>query len=247
MAGLAPGKYILQTNNPSNGNMQGSTEVDLANDGQELDLAAAGPAATVKMTVQLRGASELPARLYVGLRDEKGAVGGLSQVNDKGEVVFAGVLPGTYQVVAGSSSKNYSVARMAAEENVTSGHTLSVAAGASLQVTAVLVGGVTTVEGVAQRSGKPASAAMVVLVPDDPEANLELFRRDQSDLDGSFALAQVVPGPYTILAIENGWDLDWAKPAVIESYRQHGQRIVVPEAHKGSLHLSAPVEVQPKL
>jgi hypothetical protein len=247
MAGLAPGKYILQTNNPSNGTMQGSTEVDLANDGQELDLAAAGPAAAVKMTVQLRGASELPARLYVGLRDEKGAVGGLSRVNDKGEVVFSGVLPGTYQVVAGSSGKNYSVARMVAEEDVTSGHTLSVAAGASLQVTAVLVGGVTTVEGLAQRSGKPASAAMVVLVPADPEANLELFRRDQSDLDGSFSLAQVVPGAYTILAIDNGWDLDWAKPAVIESYRQHGQRIVVPEGHKGSLHLSAPVEVQPKL
>ena len=246
MAGLAPGKYILQTINASKGTMLGSTEVDLANDGQELDLAG-GPAATVKMTVQLRGASELPARLYVGLRDEKGAVGGLSQVNDKGEVVFTGVLPGTYQVVAGASSKNYWVARMVAEDNVTSGHTLSVAAGASLQVTAVLVGGVTTVEGVAQRSGKPASAAMVVLVPDDPEANLELFRRDQSDLDGSFALAQVVPGAYTILAIDNGWDLDWAKPAVIESYRQHGQRIVVPEGHKGSLHLSAPVEVQPKL
>jgi len=116
-----------------------------------------------------------------------------------------------------------------------------------LQVTAVLVGGASTVEGVAQRSGKPAPAAMVVLVPDDPEANLELFRRDQSDLDGSFALAQVVPGTYTILAIENGWELDWAKPAIIESYRQHGQKIVVPDGRKGSIHLPAPIEVQPKL
>src|SRR5882672_2557821 len=247
MVGLAPGKYTLQTNNPSNGTIQGSTEIDLANDGQDLDLSAAGPAATVKMTVQLRGATELPPRLFVGLRDEKGTVGGLSQLNDKGEVVFSGVMPGTYQVVAGSSRKNYSVARIASEESVNSGHTLSVAAGASLQVTAVLVGGVTTVEGVAQRSGKPASAAMVVLVPDDPEANLELFRRDQSDLDGTFALAQVVPGTYTVLAIENGWDLDWAKPAVIESYRQHGQKIVVRENAKGPMHLPAPVEVQPKL
>jgi len=247
MVGLAPGKYTLQTNNPSNGTIQGSTEIDLANDGQDLDLSAAGPAATVKMTVQLRGATELPPRLFVGLRDEKGSVGGLSQLNDKGEVVFSGVMPGTYQVVAGSSRKNYSVARVASEENVNSGHTLSVAAGASLQVTAVLVGGVTTVEGVAQRSGKPASAAMVVLVPDDPEANLELFRRDQSDLDGTFALAQVVPGTYTVLAIENGWDLDWAKPAVIESYRQHGQKIVIRENAKGPMHLPAPVEVQPKL
>jgi len=247
MAGLAPGKYILQTNNSSNGTMQGSTEVDLANDGQELDLSAAGPAATVKMTVQLRGATDLPPRLYLGLRDEKGTVGGLSQVNEKGEVVFSGILPGTYQVVAGSSRKSYSVARIASEDGVTAGHSLSIAAGASLQVTAVLVGGASTVEGVAQRSGKPAPAAMVVLVPDDPEANLELFRRDQSDLDGSFALAQVVPGTYTILAIENGWELDWAKPAIIESYRQHGQKIVVPDGRKGSIHLPAPIEVQPKL
>jgi len=38
--GLAPGKYTLQTNNPSNGTIQGSTEIDLANDGQDLDLSA---------------------------------------------------------------------------------------------------------------------------------------------------------------------------------------------------------------
>ncbi len=247
MTGLAAGKYMLQARDSSNGTMQAPADVDLANDGQELDLSANGPTASVKMAVRLRGATELPPRLYLGLRDEKGGVGVLTQVNDKGEVEFSGVLPGTYEVVAGSSRKTYSVARITSEENVTAGHTLSVAAGASLQASAILVDGVTTVEGFAQRLGKPASAAMVVLVPNDPEANLELFRRDQSDLDGSFALAQVVPGTYTILAIENGWDLDWAKPAVIESYRQHGQKIVVREDSKGSMRLSGPVEVQPKL
>jgi hypothetical protein len=56
---------------------------------------------------------------------------------------------------------------------------------------------------------------MVVLVPRNPEANGDLFRRDQSDLDGSFALHKVIPGPYTVCAIENGWDLDWGKPDVL--------------------------------
>jgi Carboxypeptidase regulatory-like domain len=246
MVGLAPGKYLVQTNDSSNGTLEGSAEVNLANNGQEVDLSAAGAGATVKLTVQLRGA-ELPSRLYLGLRDEKGSVGGLSQVGDKGEVVFSGVAAGTYRLVAGSARKSYSVARISSEENEVVGHSLTVAAGASLQATVVLVGGVATVEGVVERGGKAAAAAMVVLVPDDPEANLDLFRRDQSDFDGTFALAQVVPGTYTILAIENGWDLDWAKPAVIESYRRKGQKIVVTEGAKGSVRVSGAVEVQGKL
>jgi hypothetical protein len=199
------------------------------------------------MTVQLQGSAQLPTRLFLGLRDEKGKVGALSEVNDKGEVEFAGVVPGKYDVVAGASRKAYSVSRITSEDVTTPGHTLSVAAGASLPVTVVLVGGVMRVEGFVQKSGKPAAAAMVVLVPNDPESNLELFRRDQSDLDGSFALAGIVPGTYTILAIENGWDLDWAKPAVIESYRRHGQKIVVGENGKGTMRLPGPVEAQPRL
>jgi hypothetical protein len=247
MTGLAGGRYSLQERASTQGAMRGSTDVDLASDGQEFDLSAGAQGASVKMTVRLRGGAELPANLYIALHDEKGRVGAVTEVNDKGEVAFSGVLPGTYEVVAGAiSGKSYSVARIASEEGVTSGHSLSVAAGASLQLSAVLVGGTATVEGVAQRQGKAAAAAMIVLVPDDPAANMELFRRDQSDLDGSFALAQVVPGNYTILAIADGWDLDWAKPAVIESYRQHGQKIVVRESDKNPIHLPAPVEVQAK-
>ena len=32
-----------------------------------------------------------------------------------------------------------------------------------------------------------------------------LIRRDQSDSDGSFALRDVVPGQYTVVAIQDGW------------------------------------------
>ena len=78
------------------------------------------------------------------------------------------------------------------------------------------------------------------------EANRELFRRDQSDQDGTFSLQQVIPGSYTVIAIENGWDLDWGKPAVLAQYIKHGQPITVFSHATGSMQVPGPVEVQPK-
>ena len=60
-------------------------------------------------------------------------------------------------------------------------------------------------------------------MPKNPEADRELFRRDQSDLDGTFLLRNVIPGSYTLLAIENGWDLDWSQPGVIAAYLKRGR------------------------
>jgi len=37
-----------------------------------------------------------------------------------------------------------------------------------------------------------------------------LVRRDQSDSDGIFTLHSVVAGQYTVVAISDGWDLEWA-------------------------------------
>src|SRR6185436_20729955 len=98
-------------------------------------------------------------------------------------------------------------------------------AGAALVVSLRVVGGTADVNGLAQRAGKGAAGAMIVLVPKNPEANRELFRRDQSDLDGTFTFRSVIPGAYTAIAIENGWDLDWSKPAVLLRYAARGQNI----------------------
>ena len=68
---------------------------------------------------------------------------------------------------------------------------------------------------------------MVVLVPQSLEGNVDLFRRDRSDSDGTFSLYQVLPGRYTVVAIENGWDLDWQNPAVLRPYLEHGELIEV--------------------
>ena len=87
---------------------------------------------------------------------------------------------------------------------------------------------------------------MVVLVPKNPEDNRDLFRRDQSDLDGTFALHNVVPGSYTILAIESGWDLDWSQPGVISVYAAHGRSIEVGGQGNRTMNLGDAIEVQSK-
>ena len=147
---------------------------------------------------------------------------------------------------AGSTNKSYSVIRITSEAGDSSGKTLSVPAGAALDITVSLAGGEAAVEGFAKRAGKPAAGAMIVLVPTDPEANHDLFRRDQSDLDGSFTLRSVIPGTYTLIAIEDGWDLDWAKPAVLAAYLKRGQTIKVDDRTRGTLHVPGSVEVQKK-
>jgi hypothetical protein len=133
---------------------------------------------------------------------------------------------------------------MSSESGVIAGHTLNVTAGTSMAITLSLVGGTVNVEGFARRAGKATSGAMVVLVPRNPESNRELFRRDQSDQDGSFLLRSVIPGLYTIVAIENGWDLDWSRPGVIEHYAKQGQTITVSGQTQTTMHLTDQIEVQ---
>jgi len=83
-------------------------------------------------------------------------------------------------------------------------------------------------------------------VPKNPEANRDRFRRDQSDFDGSFSLPNVIPGTYTIVAIENGWDLDWVTPTALAKYVDYGQKVTVDDRSSKTLRLTSAVEVQTK-
>jgi hypothetical protein len=115
---------------------------------------------------------------------------------------------------------------------------------ASLSVSAVK--GTAEIQGVVKRSGKPFAGAFVVLVPGDPDGKRDLFRRDQSDLDGTFVFHDVAPGAYTVVAIENGWDLDWAQPELIAAYAKLGVPVQVANKPAQHLNLSGPVEAQQK-
>jgi len=85
---------------------------------------------------------------------------------------------------------------------------------------------------------------MIVLIPSDVNDNVELFRRDQSDLDGSFLLPNVIPGKYTAMAIENGWELEWGRPEVLAQYLPKGVSVTISSSKRGSVRLSDALIVQ---
>jgi hypothetical protein len=240
---IPPGKYDLRmpqrNNDPSR-----SIEVDISQDNQELDASVGQAGSNISAKVELIGENAPPPQMVFALRNAQHRVVARGEMSSTREVSFTDVVPGNYEVLAGSGIRAYSVVSMIVNGSPVSGRFFTVPAGANLALSLSVVGGAGDVNGVAQRSGKGAAGAMIVLIPKNPEANHDLFRRDQSDLDGTFTFHSLIPGPYTVIAIENGWDLDWSKPAVIAHYGAHGQKLMVGGSQ--TIQLPNPVEIQPK-
>lgn len=244
MAGVAPGRYSVRMPG-SNGQWKEPTEVNIESGG-ELDVSPGRSTSQIKLAVQIEGAATLPSQLQILLRDGKGKTDYGQTVDTKGAADFSDLVAGTYDILAVSSTQRYSVIRIASEAGIVSGHSLNVPAGASLTIALSLVGGSVAVEGFAKRDGKAVSGAMIVLVPKNAEADRDRFRRDESDLDGSFSLNGVIPGSYTVIAIEDGWDLEWSSPAVLAQYLKRGQTIEVGDRSAPALRLADAVVVQAK-
>jgi hypothetical protein len=136
-------------------------------------------------------------------------------LNDAGDFTLQ-VPPGEYQVI--SQIPQTYVARVTSPDTPVKGRLIQVKAGASAKLEIVAGNGYGQVEGAAERDGRPASGVMVLLAPEDAKDNQTLFRRDQSDSDGTFLLSNIIPGRYRLLAIDEGWDLDWADPNVLAAY-----------------------------
>jgi hypothetical protein len=116
-------------------------------------------------------------------------------------------------------------------------------AGQPVLLAATLARGATTVTGYARQNNKRTGGVMILLVPRNPALH-DLYRRDQTNTDGSFRLDRVVPGDYTLVAIDDGWTLEWARPEVMAPYLARGVHVRV--ASQRTIELPAPVEVQPR-
>ena len=219
--------------------------IDLTKDGEEVDTSEAQPIATVKLSVTVPGEAAIPSGLAVGLTHARAPLREFRRFDPKGEAEIPNISAGTYDVRVFGASKQYVIIGMSADGAQVKGHSLTVPAGASPSVRLTLAVGV-DVQGVAKKSGKPFAEAMVVLVPKNPAENHDLFRRDQSDLDGTFSLRNVVPGFYTIVAIEDGWDLDWSRPEIIAPYVKRGRPIEVRGGTSNPLQVKEAIEVRTK-
>ena len=246
LTGVPAGKYIIRQREPKTGKLTQSNEMELVSDGQELDNSSNEPAGSVKFSVKLPRGDQFPKQFSIALQDSRRRIVAVRPVDAAGEVVFEELPVGKYAVLISSPAKPYSVMRISSQGIESGGHELNVKPGASLDVTLFLLGGVVSVEGFAKRGEQAMAGVMVILVPKDPESHQEMFRRDQSDLDGSFALRGVIPGGYTIVAVEDAWGFEWLQPSVLSRYVQHGQNVTIGELMQGSVHLPEPIEVQPR-
>lgn len=243
ISGIPAGRYDVRLQG-SAGGME-INGVDLTRDGQQVDTSNAEALADLKLAARMSDASPLPRQVAVGLiLKNKIFPAIVAAADEKGQAEFPHLASGSYQVMAWGGARQLSVARLSAEGAEMTGHTLHIAPGASVSVSLTLSAGSAEVDGVVQHAGKPFGGAMVVLVPQDPDGNRDLFRRDQSDLDGTFALHDVIPGSYTLVAIENGWDLDWSQPDVIAAYTKRGHVIQIHDGASTKVKLARPVESQ---
>jgi hypothetical protein len=246
ITGVPPGRYTVRLKNSSTGRLEQSSDLDLLHDGQELNDSHGEPLGSMKLSLKTAADEPLPKQYVVGLQDSRRRMIATRQGDPSGQVSFEDLASGTYAIQILSQLKPYSVARTSSPAGESSGHDVSIKPGAALELTAFLSSGVVTIEGVVHKKDKPVAGVMVALVPKDPASHIELFRRDQSDLDGTFRVAGVIPGFYTIVAVEDAWGFEWLQPGVLAKYVLHGQNLTIGELMRGSVHLPDPVEVQPR-
>jgi carboxypeptidase family protein len=241
LTGLAPGRYLLEFPPQAADGLPQQQLIDLVSDMEVGPGEGAKFVSTVSGAIQLEGEKGLCERCFVHLVSLPSAETFGAQSTSKGFQISGGVRPGRY-VVWVSKAEGYLVKDFTAVGARVIGTQLEIPPGATVQLTVVMTQKYYTVEGVALRDGKPVSEAEVILVPDDPVNDLALFRRDQSDSDGTFALLRVLPGSYTVVAITDSWDLEWTNPAVLKSYLARGVRVEVqPE---GKHQIRVPVQMK---
>jgi len=241
ISGIPPGHYIMRTyaaGKPGDPIAPTAREIDINDSGilEEKDQAGI----LIPVSAELHFESEAPRQAALQLLNKKTREAFSERVSGEGDLIFKqGVVPGSYEISIINAPDVY-LKSIAAGGAKVSGRTMEVAPGTAVKLTITAARGQGEVKGVALRDGHGFAGAMIVLVPADPAHNEMLFRRDQSDSDGTFTLPGVVPGAYTVLAIENGWELEWTNPEVLKPYL--GQGVPVRVQPKGKYEIKVAVE-----
>jgi protocatechuate 3,4-dioxygenase beta subunit len=239
IAGISPGHYTLRSYVAGKaGDFTSETrEVDIDENGM---LQSSPVNNYIPVSAELRFEAEAPRQADLQLVNKKTRAVFSERVGSDGNIVFKqGVTAGSYEVALGNAPDVY-LKSMAASGARVLGRTVEVVPGAAVKLTIAAARGEGEVAGVALRNGRPMAGVLVILVPADPEHNQILFRRDQSDSDGTFTLPSVVPGVYTLVAIENGWELEWTKAEVVKPYL--GQGVAVRVQPKGKYDIKLAVQ-----
>lgn len=238
--GVAPGRYLLEMASfDSAGTHRRLVPLNLATD-TEVDAESTAEVPSIRGVVRLQGGQNLGQQAFVRLWDSRSGKVLESSVSNKGEINFENewLTPGTYSVYA-MNGANSIVSSLKATGAKVAGQTVQIPGGKPVELEIELASSPAKITGTARRKGKPISGAMILLVPENAEINLPKFRRDQSDSDGTFTLIDVLPGRYRVLAMEDGWDLEWADISVLKKQLERAQKIEVGASQSYRITVSA--------
>ncbi|HKW34048.1 MAG TPA: carboxypeptidase regulatory-like domain-containing protein [Candidatus Acidoferrum sp.] len=229
VAGLPPGQLTFAvTTNKENQWTSRTIEAD-SSLGGVLDASA------LQTTAKVSGRILLPA----GAADTRAAdlilvsntattwPGANAPLQSDGTFQFPGIQPGTYKIQVNLRAGGYYVQKVSAKNAEVSGREITITGASDVNLTVTMGQGLGEVTGVVQLDGKPIAGVMVLLVPESGLEMDEDSRMDESDSDGTFRLAGILPGEYILLAIKDGWDVDWAKPEALKPYLSAGQKVTI--------------------
>lgn len=247
VGGLTPGLYQIQLLGPGAPNLRTAIEVT-GDGGQTVNFN--GTLNEANVSVQIDGIPEDESNsLMVSLVAQDGRiiastdrvrVAGLLRPRpligiapgtenaadkDKPKARTLSVPPGKYDVVllGGRNGLGIYLGGITAAGAQTAGRQVTLPAGPS-NLTVHVVQGRATLAGFVTQDGEPSVGTLVMLVPASlGEAGaLQIVRRDESNTDGSFNLADVIPGQYILIAVENAWNINWKDKAMLARYLDAG-------------------------
>lgn len=234
ISGFAPGNYIVQMN--TGGGEERNLELSISGESTiDADNFPLKPTAKVSGTLQVSGYSGALSKAIIQLEQDSPRQIEQSAVSADGTFEIEHVPSGNYEVklfgfpdtflqnVSGSGAKGRFV-------KVT---------GPDVSLRVLAAKGAGNVTGTVFQGDAPYAGAMVVLMPENIRSDLSLVRRDQSDSDGTFTLSDVAPGNYTLLAIIDGWDLNWSDSDTLAPYLSQGQPVTVTRSSKVDLKIEA--------
>ena len=240
IAGIAPGHYELTQGDPPR-----IVDLDLASS-QQVDPNAGSAALVVTGSLRMASGAPLTGEQTITLSRMDGGTGQSIYATQahRGQFTFDAVPAGQWAVMATGDGTAIPVVGVSGGGGVQRAGNVVTLRDRAAELVVTLSDAATRVEGFARKNGKGSAGAMIVLLPRNPAQWQALTRRDQSDSDGSFALQNVAPGEYTVIAIEDGWEIDWTSPEAMARYLPAGTSVTVSEKSGALIHLASPVTVE---
>ena len=254
VSGIAPGEYTLQQMRQGNRMQSPGQPITVGASSLAVPLPAEPENARLIVTPHLLSGGSLPANLRINLRSI-GSQGVVSQmVNEKGDkptAEFADLPAGEYRLEAYTpNGRLLSISALTLAGQPVADRRVHLTGGGEVAIDLTLQAGSHVLNGVAARDGKAAGGAMVILVPAGADTGSALFRRDQSDMDGTFTLNNVVPGNYLLLAIDDAWQMRWTDLPALTPYLNRAVPVSVADTGSGSgsgkIEITEAVQIQPR-